>query len=223
MAASKGSRQQFTPEECYYYAKDELITIVPNFSLPTENGTADCISGSFGPFVPNQECQVPIWLAHTLWKRKKCTIKAPDWLTAVHLEEVLELERQDASAFQPLPFHYIEVAHFLLQEGVHEMLAREVFGDEAQATEVKKMVGLVEQARMNKILQGLGTLQGAMTVKLNNLAAMEVNQVRAFFLGALDMFYKYQRMEEADVGTTQGNTLRSQGQTQPTRQLRAQR
>ena len=60
--------------------------------------------------------------------------------------------------------------------------------------QVKKMVGLVEQARMNKILQGLGTLQGAMTVKLNNLAAMEVNQVRAFFLGALDMFYKYQRV-----------------------------
>lgn len=26
-----------------------------------------------------------------------------------HLEAVLGLERQDASAFQPLPFHYIEV------------------------------------------------------------------------------------------------------------------
>ncbi len=56
------------------------------------------------------------------------------------------------------------------------------------------MVGMVEQARMNKILQGLGTLQGAMTVKLNNLAAMEINQVRPFFLGALDMFWKYQRV-----------------------------
>ena len=63
---------------------------------------------------------------------------APQYLLTA---EVLELERQDASAFQPLPFHYIEVAHFLLQEGVHEMLAREVFGDEAQATEVRQGPG----------------------------------------------------------------------------------
>lgn len=112
--------------QMYCYSKDELITIVPNFSLPTENGTCECISvraaaeraldckmalpsscslhsagkglgpnacvtatcvqGVFGPFIPNQECEVPIWMAHTLWKRKKCTIKAPDWLNAAHLE-----------------------------------------------------------------------------------------------------------------------------------------
>lgn len=44
------------------------------------------VQGEFGPFNPNQECQVPIWMAHTLWKRKKCTIKAPEWLNAAHLE-----------------------------------------------------------------------------------------------------------------------------------------
>lgn len=27
----------------YFFAKDELISIVPNFSLQTENGTAQCI------------------------------------------------------------------------------------------------------------------------------------------------------------------------------------
>ena len=30
------------------------------------------------------------------------------------LQAVLGLERQDASAFQPLPFHYIEVGHLRL-------------------------------------------------------------------------------------------------------------
>ena len=29
--------------QMYFMAKDELITIVPNFSLPTENGTMQCI------------------------------------------------------------------------------------------------------------------------------------------------------------------------------------
>lgn len=51
----------------------------------------------------------------------------------------------------------------------------------------------VQKTRMSKVTAGLSTLQGAMTVKLNNLAAMEINAVRPFFLGALDMFYTYQK------------------------------
>lgn len=34
--------------QMYFMAKDELITIVPNFSLPTENGTAQCIGVGCG-------------------------------------------------------------------------------------------------------------------------------------------------------------------------------
>lgn len=122
---------------------------------------------------------------------------------------------------------------------------------------MQKAVGLVQAARMNKIMAGLATLQvracvlllqrrhfkleggiaaalwrdlgraehgallacggagliegsacvgaaapwpqGAMTVKLNNLAAMEINQVRPFFLGALDMFHKYQRVRQLQL------------------------
>ena len=41
--------------------------------------------------------------------------------------------------------------------------------------QVKDLVELVQKARMNKILAGLATLQAAITVKLNNLAAMEIN------------------------------------------------
>jgi hypothetical protein len=33
----------------------------------------------------------------------------------------------------------------------------------------------VQKTRWNKIMAGLATLQGAITVKLNNLAAMEIN------------------------------------------------
>jgi hypothetical protein len=41
--------------------------------------------------------------------------------------------------------------------------------------QVKDLVELVQKARWNKIMAGLATLQGAITVKLNNLAAMEIN------------------------------------------------
>ena len=34
----------FEMPQMYFFAKDERITIIPNFSLPTENGTASCIA-----------------------------------------------------------------------------------------------------------------------------------------------------------------------------------
>ena len=114
----------------YFNAKDELVTIVPSFSLPSENGTAECIGGEWGPLAPNREAVVPLWLAHALWKRKRCAIRAPEWMSAEHLEAVLALERQDASAFQPLPFHYVELAHFLFTAGTDGNLPQEVFGDD---------------------------------------------------------------------------------------------
>ena len=86
--------------------------------------------GEFGPFQPNRECVVPLWLAHTLWKRKRCALAPPAWMSVEHLDAVLGLERQDASAFQPLPFHYVEVAHFLFTAGTDGNLPQEVFGDD---------------------------------------------------------------------------------------------
>lgn len=47
-------------------------------------------------------------------------------MDATHLEAVLALERQDASAFQPLPFHYIEIAHLLFTAGTDAALPAEV-------------------------------------------------------------------------------------------------
>ena len=115
---------------------------------------------------------------------------------------MLALERRDSAAFQPLPFHYVEMAHSLFTAGTDEALPAEVFGGDV--SRVKDLVELVHKARMNKIMTGLATLQGAMTVKLNNLSAMEVNTVRPFFLGALDMFQEYQSVSGEGEGRREG-------------------
>lgn len=176
---------------------------------------------------------------------------------------VLALDRRDAAAFQPLPFHYIEVAHFLFTSGTDEAMASGMFGENLtrvrqegmdvlvvagvegclpeplgtgvgagslvlvwqavpslpgaagcrhrpdsarpdprassppspeERPQIKDLVELVQKARMSKIAAGLSTLQGPITVKLNNLAAMEINAIRSFFLGALDMFYEYHQV-----------------------------
>ena len=101
---------------------------------------------------------------------------------------VLDLERQDPGSFQPLPFHYQEIAHFLFTAGTQESLPKEVFGD--NQGRVRDLVNLIQKTRQNKILQGLSMMQEAAEVKLNNLSAMELNSVRCFFTGALDEFHR---------------------------------
>lgn len=179
------------------------------------------LQGEFGPFRPNTECQVPLWLAITLWKRKKCTVRAPEWMDPIYLSNVLEEERSDPAAFQPLPFHHIEIAHCLFTAGIDEALPQEVFGE--NLPQVKELVHLVQKARMSKILSGLGQLNGPVTVKLNNLGSMEINTVRTFFGGSLDMFYKVSQMEghSLRVDSTQG--FASQPVQQQRRQLRGSR
>lgn len=46
-----------------------------------------------------------------------------------HPAALLALDKRDATAFQKLPFHYIEIAHFLFTRGTDEALAAGVFGD----------------------------------------------------------------------------------------------
>ena len=36
--------------------------------------------GKFGPFMPDFDAQVPIWLALMLKRQKKCRVLAPHWM-----------------------------------------------------------------------------------------------------------------------------------------------
>ena len=44
------------------------------------------MQGSYGPFRPNIEVEVPFWLAIALYKRKSCRIKPPAWLATDYLQ-----------------------------------------------------------------------------------------------------------------------------------------
>ena len=48
----------------------------------------------------------------------------------------------------------------------------------------------IRMERFEKIDKGLQALEGPITVKLNNVSAMECNTIRHFFQGALNQFYK---------------------------------
>lgn len=138
---------------------------------------------------------------------------------------ILEHERDDPASFQPLPYHYQEISHCLFTAGTQESLPREVFGDEHGR--IRELVSLIEKTRYNKILQGLSMMQEPAAVKLNNLSAMELNSVRAFFTGSLDAFHRYSRLEDATAEAMQAaeqsrpsGQLASTEESQPVRKLR---
>ena len=113
------------------------------------------------------------------------------------------------------------MAHCLFTAGHQESLPKEVFGDEQ--SRVRDLVNLVQKTRYNKILQGLGMMQEAAAVKLNNLSAMELNAVRAFFTGSLDQFHLYAKMAEGENVAAAFPSVAApepQQDEQPIRQLR---
>ncbi|EIE21712.1 GINS complex, Psf2 component [Coccomyxa subellipsoidea C-169] len=165
-----------------FFAEDDIVKIVPNFSLPTfSHSSIRCIGGAFGPFKPNIPVEVPIWLAVALQKRNNCRILQPDWLNTETLQEALDQEKNTAAVFHRLPFHYLEISRILF------LHAKEAFG--SNLLKVKELVGDICKVRLSKINAGLQVLQGPMTVKLNNLSAAECNVIRPFFQGALDRFH----------------------------------
>ena len=52
----------------------------------------------------------------------------------------------------------------------------------------------IRQERFHKIDMGLKALEGPITVKLNNVSAMECNMIRHSFQGALNQFYRLSKV-----------------------------
>jgi len=180
-----------------------MIEIEARFNHPP----LKLIRGTFGPFYPNQRVQVPLWLALTLKKQKKCRLVLPEWLNGESLAEVLREERAQEGTFQELPFHYVEIATLLLKTA----------GDEfVMPDRVRSLVEDIENVRMEKIRRGLQGMsdtvlrgRSVMSTKMNHVGAMEITTVRDFLTQAMNMFYVLSGQEV--VGGGQGGGGRGGG------------
>lgn len=112
--------------------------------------------GDYGPFRAQRPVTVPLWLAVSLQQKRRCRIVPPEWLSVDNLLVVRREERRDSDVFQPLPFHYIELAQLLLRDAPQ---ARETFGGGANYLQVSSLVEDIRQIRRNKIKAGLQNLK----------------------------------------------------------------
>ncbi|KAL3581553.1 hypothetical protein D5086_015885 [Populus alba] len=179
---SDSNMSLFSPGEIEFMAGDELVEIVPNLRM----NSLYFIRGDYGPFHPQLAAQVPLWLAVALKKRGKCTIRPPQWMSIENLAQVLELER-DSHAFQPLPFHYLEISRLLFDH------AREDIPDMYM---VRSLTEDIRDVRFHKVETNLEKFT-ASTVTWKNMSAMEVNIIRAFAGRALQAFYKHDNEQQA--------------------------
>ncbi|KAJ2955530.1 hypothetical protein NQZ79_g8481 [Umbelopsis isabellina] len=199
MALPSKLQRQFSPEEIQFIAGNDIISIIPNFTMEkmdfiqskrsyeTRNLTRlpfpPLFQASYGPFIPPLQSQVPLWLALALKKNRKCTIVPPDWLNKEHLQELLQQEEAQ-DAIQKVPFHYMEVAHMLLEFAPEEM------PDLEQVRKLLKDIRECRQSKTRALLEGLEDIDREKVIKLHNLSRMEINELRPIFTEAFNEITK---------------------------------
>ena len=158
-----------------------MIDIIPRFSSPPLR----FLSHTLGPFRTNLPISVPLWLALQLRLSHRCSISPPAWLDPASLLHQLTLEKANPSSFQPLPFHYIEVAHLLLHHARDDLTLPD---------RIEEALSDLQEARRGKIHAGLmgWSAQQPTTTKLNGIAAMEVESIRGMANTVLKQFWNMQ-------------------------------
>ena len=190
-------RDIITSSELEFLAENSLITITPNF----RGEKIKTISGRFGPFKPNREVSVPLWLAFQMKKNKKCRIRIPSFLEENNLKIVIEYEKNNKNSFYHLvPFFY-EISNMLFNK------AEDDFFD------IKKISGLVQDIstlRNEKILFLLKNIKDdLLTLQLNELNDREIELIRPLlkeiFPFRLNIFLQQYRTPNENILFVQEN------------------
>ncbi|GAA95490.1 uncharacterized protein L969DRAFT_92622 [Mixia osmundae IAM 14324] len=178
------SELQFGPEQ------DVLVEIVPLFRMQTPfrlTGKLNGKSRTVGPFEPPRRARIPLWLAVTLKRKRKCRIVAPPWMLLEKLEELL---REDTTSlgFSALPFCYMEISRVLLE------VASDDIPDAARIRMILKDLREVRQSKTRRGVEAINTTHLEMT----NISQLELNEIRPFFTLAM------KRMIALDPGDPSG-------------------
>ncbi|KAF8138382.1 hypothetical protein EV363DRAFT_1427305 [Boletus edulis] len=182
MALPQPLRVSITPPELELIASEQLVDVVP---LITMEKTA-FISGAYGPLRPPNKCRIPLWMAVNLKLKKKCHIVPPDWLTVEFLQDRLSEETSEPE-FSRLPFRFAEIARAIL----------DVASDDVQnAEKVRSLLKDLREARQSKSRDGLSQIDNS-ELSLPNLCLMEINEIRPYFVKAMNVFTQLKGQPEA--------------------------
>ncbi|KAJ7241906.1 DNA replication complex GINS protein PSF2 [Mycena haematopus] len=170
MSLPPALRASVTPPELELIACEQTIEIIPLIRMEK---TA-FIAGAYGPLRPPHRASIPIWMALNLKQKKKCHIVAPEWLSVEFLEAKIKQETTQAE-FTKLPFRFAEISRVLL-DGASD--------DLQNPDKLRTLLQDLREARQAKARAGLENLEHSI-LGLSNLSAMEINEIRPFFIQAM--------------------------------------
>ncbi|KAF7775702.1 hypothetical protein Agabi119p4_4095 [Agaricus bisporus var. burnettii] len=175
MALPNSLRTSTTPPELELIATQQLIEIIPLVSMEK----TVFISGAYGPLRPPNKAQVPLWIAVNLKMKRKCHIVPPSWFTVDYLQDRLSLETSNP-AFSELPFRYMEISKILLDVASDDL---------EQPDKLRSLLKDLREARQAKSREGLKQLDHS-ELSLPNLSAMEINEIRPYFVESMSILSK---------------------------------
>ncbi|ORX34280.1 hypothetical protein BD324DRAFT_637367 [Kockovaella imperatae] len=201
MALPKSLVATLTPDELTFLAEEDRVQIVPLFSMTRVR----LLSGIYGPFQPPSATTVPLWLALSLKKKRKCRIVPPEWMSADRLQALLKDEKENAEGFEPLPRRFIETSKVLLD------LASDDLYSPTMLRSLLKDLREVRQAKIRLGLQSEGVMRGSY-LQVTNLTPLELSELKPFLVKAMGMMQSLEPRGDEEEG--QGNDGALGGYTQ---------
>eukprot|EP01023_Acetabularia_acetabulum_P031382 TRINITY_DN29498_c0_g2_i10.p1 TRINITY_DN29498_c0_g2~~TRINITY_DN29498_c0_g2_i10.p1 ORF type:complete len:223 (+),score=29.82 TRINITY_DN29498_c0_g2_i10:28-669(+) len=197
--------KSLSTSELEFFAESEIVEIVPaiNSDEFTLDGQLHLLDVD-GSFEQQTSTTVPLWLAMKMHSSKLCSIKPPYWMELQTLEGRTTAEKGSYECLEGLSMYFLEIGSMILAE------APEAFG--GTLDKVKSAFLDLCATRMNKIKQQITDVvtskeNRVKSLSLNNLTHSELNTIREYFLGAVDMKNQIDKLER--MGLESGLTYHS--------------
>ncbi|KAA8498369.1 putative DNA replication complex GINS protein PSF2 [Porphyridium purpureum] len=167
--------------ELEHVAMEQLVVMVPNFSMAEQ---VHLICGDYGPFEAGIPMQVPLWLALSLKKLKKCRIAPPFWMEVPWLARKLEEEQREKNLLQTMPPAFLELSSVLLHCAPDDI---------PHLRRVRFLLEDITNVRANKLRATMRRNITADTAgavfKFNDLSRMEIARIQPSVLEILNSLH----------------------------------
>ncbi|CAA22185.1 DNA replication complex GINS protein psf2 [Schizosaccharomyces pombe] len=183
MALPRELEISFSPEEMEFLAGNEYINIVPSETMDQ----LPLVSATIPIMKPPKKCRVPLWLALELKKQNLARIVPPEWMEIGKLENIRDDELENET-FSELPFRWLETAHLLLNFCADDI---------EDVEDIRRILLDIREARQSKARTGLEAIN-EVQLTLDNLGAMEINEIRPIFREVMDRMRKIVQVSQEE-------------------------
>ncbi|KAK9389020.1 hypothetical protein V1515DRAFT_596856 [Lipomyces mesembrius] len=164
----------FIPAEISFLAENSLLTIIPRQAMES----IELIGGTIPSMRPMRRIEVPIWVAVLLKKQSRCNIVPPNWLSEENLKITYDAEAANMTRFSAnLPWEWVEVGELILGSAPDDL--------SSPPHVIRNLLRDIREVRQAKARAGLKNLNDSY-LQLDNVGAMELNEIRSFVTMAMN-------------------------------------